>query len=83
MWVSLLAHLMPCAKGQRAAVGGVRAVAVLVTADAGGAADAGNQCNVFEIPALGGADGRDGVLDAVIAAAGAPVRNDGIFIISR
>ena len=70
-------------EGKGPAVGGVGAVAVLVAADTGGAADAGNQGDVFIGPAFFGTDGGNSVLDAVVAAAGAPVWYDGIFIVSR
>jgi nucleoside-diphosphate-sugar epimerase len=61
----------------------VGAIAVLIAADTGGAADAGNQCDILIGPALLGAYSGDGVLNAIVAAAGAPVRYDCIFIISR
>ena len=70
-------------EGKGPAVGGVGAVAVLVAADTGGAADAGNQGDFFIGPAFFSAHGGNGILDAVVAAAGAPVWYDGIFIVSR
>ena len=70
-------------EGKGSAVGGMGTVAVLVAADTGGAADTGNQGDVFIRPAFFCADGADGILNAVVAAAGAPVRNNGIFIVAR
>ena len=45
--------------------------------------DAGDQGDVFIRPAFFRTDGADGILNAVVAAAGAPVRNNGIFIVAR
>lgn len=66
-------------EGKSPAMGGMGAVAVLVAADTGRAADAGNQGDFFIGPALLGTDSGNGILDAVVPAAGAPVRNDSIL----
>ena len=79
----LVCTLDALCEGKGSAVGGMSAVAVLVAADTGRAADAGDQGDVFIRPAFFRADSADGILNAVVAAAGAPVRNNGIFIVAR
>ena len=58
--------------GGRAAVDGVEAEGVHVIREAGGAADAGDDDEVFALDAEVGEDGLDGGEDGVVAAAGAP-----------
>ncbi len=70
-------------EGERAPVRGVRAVAIVIAADAGRAADTGNEGDIFKSPAFLGADGRNRILNPEVAAAGAPIRNDFVFIFSR
>ena len=70
-------------KRQSSAVGGMSAVAVLIAADTGRTADTGNQGDGFIGPAHFCADSGNSILDTIVAAAGAPVRNNRIFIISR
>ena len=79
----LVCALDALCEGKGSAVGGMSAVAVLVAADTGRATDAGDQGDVFIRPAFFRTDGADGILNAVVAAAGAPVRNNGIFIVAR
>ena len=69
-------------KRKSSAVGGMSAVAVLVTADTGRATDAGNQSDAFIWPAFFGTNRTDGVLNAVVAASRAPVRYNSIFIVA-
>lgn len=70
-------------KRKLTAVRGVCTVAVLVSADTGGAADARNQGDVFIFPSFLGTYCGYGILDTEVPAAGAPVRYNRIFIISR
>ena len=58
--------------GWRAAVDGVEAKGVHVIREAGRAADAGNDHEVFALDAEVGEDGLDGGEDGVVTAAGAP-----------